>query len=1054
MITAIHAAWIPRENGEYLLPGWLCLWVEKSAVNRTSKKSREHPSALRKEELEKFMAEEGGLGAARLIGARVIDGYFNLPTAENAPLKSQELLKYSGEEAPEEFSLQSWQIACLAVPPGEAPALLKELHFRFGYAPSETLLGADVLFWYHYTQAFKEIILKDQYIPALKYRELPPPKDKRRKQETAFEIHPAWEIVSPRYEEIVKEYAALMPPVCAAGSLQPAGEGSFWNQETLLRHFSENLLQEIVSGSRFTAKLEKSLAGSWIHACAFPWKKSASGNAIDSRRAPEEALKTYQKWASWKSKLAGSHAAGGAALCFQLQEARRHNDSWNLHFLAASQKDPSLRIALKDFWRLSPRRRAALKGNFGKEPEREILLNLGLAARIYPKIWQGLETERPAGMELNLDEAFGFLKETAWVLEDAGYKVAIPAWWTPQGRRRAKIRLKTKLLKGSKTPTAVGGKGLFGLDSIINYYYSLSIGGEEVSEAEWRALVSAKAPLVQFRGEWMELDRAKMQEMLAFWQAHGEEQPKMSLLDLLQISAKDDEYEIEHDAALAEMFDLLRDKRKFELLEEPPDFRGQLRDYQKRGVSWIAYLENLGLGGCLADDMGLGKTIQVIARLLQERGEAKKKPQPTLLLAPTSVLGNWQKEVERFAPGLAVMLHHGSGRIRDAKEFAKQSAGSDLVVSSYALARLDEALFTSREWERVVLDEAQNIKNPKAAQTRAILKINARHRLALTGTPVENRLLDLWSIFNFLNSGYLGNNAAFRRSFEIPIQKENDPRPARVLKSLVEPFILRRLKTDKEIIKDLPDKVEQKIYCNLTKEQASLYQAVVNDVMRQLEELEGIQRKGLILASLMKLKQICNHPAQFLQDGSAFSAERSHKLSRLGEMIEEAIESGESLLIFSQFQEICIALDRYLRQTLHYNTYVLHGQTPRRKRQEMIEEFQHPDTEPSIFILSLKAGGVGITLTKANHVFHFDRWWNPAVENQATDRAFRIGQSKNVFVHKYLTTGTLEERIDAMIEEKKKLAEAIVGADESWLTELDNEAFKKLIELNKSAILE
>jgi SNF2 family DNA or RNA helicase len=311
----------------------------------------------------------------------------------------------------------------------------------------------------------------------------------------------------------------------------------------------------------------------------------------------------------------------------------------------------------------------------------------------------------------------------------------------------------------------------------------------------------------------------------------------------------------------------------------------------------------------------------------------------------------------------------------------------------------------------------------------------------------------LWSIFNFLNPGYLGKETQFRKSFEIPIQKDNNQVQSTVLKKLVQPFILRRVKTDKDIIKDLPDKVEHKQYCNLTKEQASLYEATVKDVIEQLEEAEGIQRKGLILSTLMKLKQICNHPRQFLQDRSEFTPERSHKLERLGEMIEEVIAEGDSLLIFTQFTEIGEALQHYFKQSLHYNTYYLHGGTARPKREQMIAEFQDPETEPSAFVLSLKAGGVGITLTKANHVFHFDRWWNPAVEDQATDRAFRIGQKKNVFVHKFVTLGTLEERIDQMIEDKKKVASAIVGADESWLTELDNESFKQLIALNRQTVI-
>jgi len=326
--------------------------------------------------------------------------------------------------------------------------------------------------------------------------------------------------------------------------------------------------------------------------------------------------------------------------------------------------------------------------------------------------------------------------------------------------------------------------------------------------------------------------------------------------------------------------------------------------------------------------------------------------------------------------------------------------------------------------------------------------------VALTGTPVENRLLDLWSIFNFLHPGYLGKQAQFKRAFETPIQRNHDLARSATLKRLVEPFILRRVKTDKRIIDDLPEKVEQTLSCNLTPEQASLYEAVVRDVAAQLESAEGIQRRGLMLATLMKLKQICNHPAQFLQDGSVFSAERSHKLQRLSEMLEEVIASGESALVFTQFTEIGAALEKYLVRTHHYPTSYLHGGTSVIRRERLVADFQDPDSAPTVFILSLRAGGVGLNLTRANHVFHFDRWWNPAVEDQATDRAFRIGQHKNVFVHKFVAIGTLEERIDQMIEDKKRLSSTIVGSDESWLTELDNQTFTNLIALQKSAVLE
>jgi SNF2 family DNA or RNA helicase len=551
----------------------------------------------------------------------------------------------------------------------------------------------------------------------------------------------------------------------------------------------------------------------------------------------------------------------------------------------------------------------------------------------------------------------------------------------------------------------------------------------------------------------MELNRDEIQHMLAVWEERKREQPEMTLLDLMKLGADEDgEVEWDHDAQLRDVLAHLGDKSSPEQLDDPANFHGTLRDYQKRGVAWLRYLEKLHLNPCLADDMGLGKTVQVIAQLVAERNE-NGPVAPTLLVAPTSVLGNWSKEIERFAPHLRVLLHHGPARHRTVDPFDAACAETDVLVTSFALARLDEKLLRSVTWRRIVVDEAQNIKNPKSAQARALSRLSAPHRLALTGTPVENRLRDLWSIFNFLNPGYLGKEPQFRRAFEIPIQKENDPTRSAALKKLVEPFILRRLKTDRQIIQDLPEKIEQKVYCNLTPEQASLYEAIVKDVQDQLEHVDGMQRRGLILATLLKLKQVCNHPAQFLHDGSAFAGERSHKLQRLTEMAEEVLDEGQSALVFTQFTEAGEALERHIRKTLHCTTYYLHGGTSMTRRAQMVDAFQDPETGPSVFVLSVRAGGTGLTLTKANHVFHFDRWWNPAVEDQATDRAFRIGQRKNVFAHKFVALGTVEERIDAMIEDKKGLAAAIVGNDESWLTELDNDSFRDLIELRRTAVL-
>jgi SNF2 family DNA or RNA helicase len=1086
----LHGTWIPEETASFVQGGGFYLWIETTETLRRRKTTPLlHLNHLPQEKLAAFLTEVLGIkpAAYQKLETAIAPKYFLLPTAGDQPCPSPELARYLELEPPEQWQWQYWQVDCYRptayVKTGtynrasvtNVIKLLNELHFIALHNLAEIQLGADLLFWYHYTQFFKQIILHDQYIPALKYRSLtptePPAKSKRKttSQTTAktaktaksksqvttktapeeFEIYQGWEILSTRYEAELERYVELMPLVCVAGRAEPQEPPQLYDKMTLLRHFSEVLLAEIVTHTPTSTAFEKQINDTLLWSClhpGHPWQHP-------------EGLVQYQQWKTWRDRIGRSQSDLPFYLCFQLQSPAKPEDAWTLEFQVASRQDPSVQISLQDYWRLRTKRHKALIQQFGDNFEQHLLIHLGYAARIYPQLWTGLETDQPVGIFLPLTEASAFLQESAWVLEAAGYKVKVPAWWTPQGWRRTKLRMKAR---GRTLGGDDKSKSYFSFETLVDYRYELSIDGKPVSEQEWQALVNAKASLVQFRGQWMQLDQDKMQQMLEFWQKHQHEQPELTLLDFMRLSGGSEdgiELEVDHDATLAEMLNKLNDKSHLEILPDPKTLQGTLRTYQKRGLAWLHYLETLGLNGCLADDMGMGKSLQVIARLVQEREQVPKSKKsasipPTLLIAPTSVVGNWQKEIEKFAPHLRSLIHHGSDRLQKKEAFQAAIASCDVVITSYSLVRKDAALLSEVEWRRIVIDEAQNIKNPKAAQTKAIYKLPAQYRLALTGTPVENRLLDLWSIFNFLNPGYLGKESQFRQSFEIPIQKNNDVMRSTTLKKLVEPFILRRVKTDPSIIQDLPDKLEQKLYCNLTKEQASLYEATVKDVEKQLQAVEGIQRKGLILATLMKLKQICNHPMQFLQDGSDFTPERSHKLERLTEMTQEAIAEGESLLIFTQFAEIGEALEKYLKHMLRCNTYYLHGGTPRPKREQMIAEFQDPNTEPSVFVLSLKAGGVGITLTKANHVFHFDRWWNPAVEDQATDRAFRIGQKKNVFVHKFVAIGTLEERIDQMIEDKKKLVGAIVGADESWLTELDNEAFKQLISLNRSAVLD
>jgi SNF2 family DNA or RNA helicase len=1069
----LHGTWIPEQEGKFVKKGTFYLWVETPEPT-SKRKAPTHPCHLLKTDLEQFLTQTFGIQSelkAYPVAEQISSRYFLLPTKNNRPLPSLEMTRYLEQDVPEAFELEYLQIDCYAVKTlikldwnhyervANVIKLLNELHFMTLNNLEEVQLGADLLFWYHYTQALKHVIFKDQYIPALRYREIAATKpasnvNGRKKSSTKaqskdklnVELYPAWEIISDRYEADLISFLDYMPLACVSGFETTRPTPEFYDRQHLLRHFSECLLTEVVTHTPSVAAFDKKIKDTLLQQCMTPGAQPLSGTL---------GQELYQQWRTWRDRIRHVQTKTSFYLCFQLQEPSQSEGNWQLQFLVAPRQDTSTYVSLAEYWSSPPKQRKQLQKQFGESFEQHLLLNLGYAARICPQLWQGLETDQPQSVVMDLAGAFEFLQGAAWVLESAGYKVMIPAWWTPKGHQRARIRLKAK--GKSLTSSKNKDKSYFSYDNLVQYQYDLAIGDKKVTEKEWLALVNAKSPLVQFRGQWMHLDQDKMQQMLEFWKKQQQENPELSLIEFMRLTGEGGEsLEVEFDRTqtLAEMIAKLHDKTQLEAIADPTQFHGTLREYQKRGVSWLSYLEQLGLNGCLADDMGLGKTVQVIARLVQEQEQSKAPLQPTLLIAPTSVVGNWRKEIEKFAPHLRSIVHHGTERAKTVAEFQAIASENNIILTSFTLIRKDLKLMESVDWHRLILDEAQNIKNPKAEQTKAILKLSAPHRLALTGTPVENRMLDLWSIFNFLNPGYLGKEAQFRKTFEIPIQKNNDITSSTTLKKLVEPFILRRVKTDQTIIKDLPDKVEQKLYCNLTKEQASLYEAVVKTITEELDTTEGIQRKGLILATLLKLKQICNHPRQFLQDESDFTLERSHKLSRLSEMVSEAIAEGESLLIFTQFTELGEALEKYLRHTCRYNTYYLHGGTSRVKRESMVAEFQDPETEPSVFILSLKAGGVGITLTKANHVFHFDRWWNPAVENQATDRAFRIGQKKNVFVHKFVAIGTLEERIDEMIEDKKKLAGAIVGADESWLTKLDNEAFKQLISLNKSAILE
>lgn len=688
------------------------------------------------------------------------------------------------------------------------------------------------------------------------------------------------------------------------------------------------------------------------------------------------------------------------------------------------------------------------------EARKILLRGLARAVPFFPPLQGVLAGQTPEDLTLLPTEAWQFLTRGAAQLKEAGFLVHIPETLAEFGgarRLRAKVRLGARkmALEGEATSSVQAG-----LDGAVSADWSLMLGDDTLGLEDFAQMASLKHPLVAWKGKWVALDPETLKQITAVIQAsRGAGFESMSrgealaaaLTGTARIPGVSEAIEVEvvgdFGNALAELKNL-PDKP----ITQPEAFQGQLRPYQLRGLAWLDGLARLGLGGILADDMGLGKTIEVLALLLHRQNQSPQFGPPTLLVCPTSLLGNWEREVEKFAPSIPFFVHHGNNREVLPEHFKPHT----LVLTTYGVIRREEDVFGSRAWGMVVVDEAQAIKNHGSAQAKAVRRIKAPFKLALTGTPIENRLLELWSILSFTLPGYLGNEPSFKERFATPIEKYRDPDAAKELRQRVGPFILRRVKTDRAIIQDLPEKNEMKVYTQLTKEQALLYQARVEQMDKDLAAATGIERRGRILALLTHLKQICNHPSQFLRQAGPYRG-RSGKLERLTDMLEEVLESGEKALVFTQFKEMGDRLQMHLKDVLGMDLPFLHGGTSREQRDEMVRSFQEDEDSARIMLLSLKAGGVGLNLTAATHVFHFDRWWNPAVEDQATDRTYRIGQTRNVQVHKLITMGTLEEKIDGMLEAKRDLADRVVGTGEGWLTELDDEALRRLVALEPDA---
>ncbi|MFI6329291.1 SNF2-related protein [Micromonospora chersina] len=1094
-MLVIHGLWLPGRG--------LAVWAEDSSLPARAPR---RPGRAPRERQHPFAADHAALAAA-LGGppgtpASVL---LDLPTRAGSPLDSPELVRTAvGDPVRGPVTRAGWRVPALVYAPDAALALLRPLE------PAEAVAGASLRHLAELADFAADLVTRGRVLPGVSDPDtallstgsgpaaeagpgeavrpsadpgIPPDEGRRRlravddsdvvtasalwrplltgtdaawARSLALALPPAaraareWHPVAPDSGASVVARATTDAPTAAGPSSSappPSGRGGVAVTDgvepgELVAEALDALVDAAARAALADTRLPRGMrpggpVPGWLAALTGPGRAfAAEPAALDLLRAELDA---------WQRDAAG----GPVRAAFRLVEPAAdpvaelvEGGAWRVEFGLHPTDEPGLVVHAAHIWQ----RPAPALAARGVDPQETLLAELGRASRLWPELDAALRTAAPEGMELDADGAHRFLREGAPVLHAAGFGVLLPSWW-----RRSSSRLGARLRARSRTApgtVAVAAGGL-GLDALVDYRWEVALGDQPLTAEELASLADLKSPLVRLRGRWVELDPQRLEAGLRLLRSSGE----LTVADLLRMGLAGADragelpvLEVAADGALGELL-AGEAERRLTPADPPSGFAGTLRPYQRRGLAWLVFLQSLGLGGILADDMGLGKTVQLLALLAGDPPAAG----PTLLVCPMSLVGNWQREASKFAPHLRVHVHHGAERARG-EAFAAAVHAADLVLTTYSVAARDAHELAGIDWHRVVVDEAQAIKNASTRQAEAVRSLPARHRVAVTGTPVENRLADLWSIMQFANPGLLGPAATFKKRFAEPIERHGDAEVAERLRRITGPFVLRRLKTDPSIITDLPEKLEMEVLCNLTAEQAALYRAVVDDMMAKIESSDGIERRGLVLATMTRLKQVCNHPAQLLHDGSALPG-RSGKLERLEEIVEEVLAAGEKALLFTQYAEFGGMLRGHLSARTGREVLLLHGGVGKAERDAMVTRFQSPEGPP-LFVLSLKAGGTGLTLTAANHVVHVDRWWNPAVEDQATDRAFRIGQRRRVQVRKFVCAGTVEEKVAAMIADKRSLAQRVVGSGEQWVTELSTDTLRELFALEAGAVVE
>ncbi|MEM6351567.1 MAG: DEAD/DEAH box helicase [Cyanobacteria bacterium P01_D01_bin.14] len=1051
-MAVLHGCWL-SERQRFLLWGetWRRLELDGYALDAGL---QPYPYGLSASELSKWVtAPVGALDLSWLAGDVKNKWHAQtmaLPTQMTAT-HAVPLLSGQSPEAGVETLLLPWSVDGVLLTAAGALKLLVNLPL----GQAESTVGPDLRFWSHVARWSLDLMARGKYLPEVSA-------DKKGAIAT-------WKLLldSATDQLRLRQFGQQMP--LASRLIQPAPQGKKKKVEPdtvalrldlpqapqlLLRSFLSSLIDAQV---RSTAQGQP-LPASTVLTKELPLREWLNALSVSKsshfESQPTGLVRLNDALNTWTAPLQNveGDVLNQLRTCFVLEPPPSGQLDWTLHYALQGLDNEAFKVSAETIWQ-HPVDQFEQNGRPVEAPQETLLGGLGRAARLYPPIKESLKQQCPATCQLDPVQAYEFIKVTSHRLLDNGFGVELPENLSDTNDTNAnRLGLRVQVIE----PTQ---KQRVGLQSLLNFDWELSLGGESVTEDEFKDLIAQQTPLVEVNGQWVELRPQDVRSAQNFFE-NRKQSNRLSIEDLIRISTGDTQLidklpvvDFKTSGKLKELITTLTTgNQSLSEVEEPEGFDGQLRPYQARGVSWLSFLEQWGMGACLADDMGLGKTVQLIAFLLKLR-EENALAGPVLLVCPTSVLTNWQREVRRFGPDLKTLVYHGDKRPRGS-DLTRAAKTTHLFITSYALVARDLKDLKRVTWQGLVLDEAQNIKNADAKQSQAVRELPSEFRIALTGTPVENRLTELWSIMDFLNPNYLGPKNFFQRRFATPIERYGDTASLKTLRGLVQPFILRRLKTDRSIIQDLPEKQEMNVFCGLSAEQGRLYQKTVDEALAAIDDAEGVQRRGMILGLLVKLKQICNHPAQFLKQKTLGKPRRSAKLQRLHEMLEEVISEGDRALIFTQFAEWGKLLKAHLVEHLEPQTMFLYGSTSKNAREDMVDRFQQDPNGPRLFILSLKAGGVGLNLTRANHVFHFDRWWNPAVENQATDRAFRIGQTRNVQVHKFVCSGTLEERINDMINSKKALAEQVVGAGEQWLTELDTEQLRDLLLLDRKAVID